>query len=679
MTSAGRERLLLGAAAAVAIAVPLAAAHHLDARVQGDLAPALSEVLGEPVQIDGLEVGLTGTLRIRGIRLGAIAEADAVEASLDPAALFSGQLRAAEIRVARPRLALSVGGDDDPLRRVLRRAGERLRSPSSPGPGENERLRRIVVTGGELRIDLGGHGMVAVHGVTLHPQRSGVRAVARGADLDLTARGARVRGTLGRLAADLDPGAATLERLLGVGGDLVVSGPREGDPPLALTAVQVGAGLPGHPGLRITGEASEGGAVELRIRPGAELLLDLRAEDLPIGLAGAYLPAGLDSRAARADGTATVAVADQRTGIDLDLSVRGLRIDHRRIAGGAFDLDLELELQASAAGADLELEAAHLRLGALGLRASGRAVRGAHSWLPDRAALRLELSATGCAAALGALPLPLRERLLGMELSGDLAGTLELAFDRDRPRETTLAITDQIGCRVTTEPAAADVRTLTAPFEHTFPDGQKSILGEGPGYTALRRLPAHLVKGFVAAEDARFHRHNGFDRHQIERSLALDLHHAGVVRGGSTISQQLVKNAFLTRDRSLARKLQEAVLTWRLEAHLGKRLILERYLNIIELGPGIHGVTAAARHWFGKAPADLDPRESAFLITLTPAPATISARIAEAGGIDWQTAHRVEVILGVLRRAGVLSERAHRRALADRLTLRPAVLARAGD
>lgn len=668
---ARREGLLLGAAAVLALAVPAAAARHLDGRVTDDLAPALAEALGEPVTIDHLEVGLTGTLRVRGVRLGDLAGAASVEACLDPGALLAGHLRAAEIRVERPRMALTLSGEDDRLRRALRRAADRLRPRGSSGASAGGSLRRVVVTGGELELDLGDRGSIAVSGVTLHPQRGGVRAVARSAEIDLVAGSLAVRGSLGRLGADLDLIAARVERLLGVGGRLEVSAGTAA--PLELIRVSASAGIDGEPGLQLVAESASRGALELRLTPEAAAV---RAFDLPIAIAGPFLPRALDLRQARADGSLRVALGADTRAVAAELALRDLRVDDRRVAATAFAVDAGLSLTARATGPELVVERARLALGDLELSMHGRAVRGEHPWLPDRAELEIELPDTDCAEALAAVPLPLRERLVGLHLRGELAGTLALAFDRERPRDTVLRIDDRIGCRVVAEPATADVRTLAAPFPHRFPDGQRRTIGEGPHHTPLARLPAYVPDGFVAAEDARFFRHHGFDRHQIERSLAIDLAEAGVVRGGSTISQQLVKNVFLTPDRSIARKLQEAVLAWRLEAHIGKRVILSRYLEIIELGPGIFGVTAAARHWFGKEPTELSPREAAFLIALTPAPRTISARVADAGGVDWQTAHRVEVILGLLSREGVLSAREHERALADRLTLRPAVLAR---
>jgi len=214
-----------------------------------------------------------------------------------------------------------------------------------------------------------------------------------------------------------------------------------------------------------------------------------------------------------------------------------------------------------------------------------------------------------------------------------------------------------------------DPDRLRDSFLHTAADGTSWRIGDGPAFAALASLPDHVASAFVAAEDARFFRHHGFDLHQIERSLAVDLREGRLLRGGSTISQQLVKNLFLGRQRTLARKFQEAVLTWRIEANLSKPRILEIYLNLIELGPGIYGVAAAARHWFGVEPRRLTLSQAAFLAGLTPAPTTLSRRLREAGRQTPEMQGRVEQVLRAMRQNGSISRDQEQRALREPLAL----------
>lgn len=197
-----------------------------------------------------------------------------------------------------------------------------------------------------------------------------------------------------------------------------------------------------------------------------------------------------------------------------------------------------------------------------------------------------------------------------------------------------------------------------------------------PGYVPLSEIPEHVQRAFIAAEDGPFFRHRGFDLHQIERSLAANLSAGALRRGGSTITQQLAKNLFLRRDRTLARKLQEALLTWRLERVLGKRRILELYLNLIELsGRDHYGIAEAAEHWLGATPAELSLRQAAFLAALTSEPTSMSARLRAAGGVDPESAARIDAVLSAMRRDRHITAAELARARAERLELGAAVLA----
>jgi len=139
-------------------------------------------------------------------------------------------------------------------------------------------------------------------------------------------------------------------------------------------------------------------------------------------------------------------------------------------------------------------------------------------------------------------------------------------------------------------------------------------------WTDYDRISAHLKRAVVAAEDAKFLDHEGFDWEGIQRAIEKNQKRGKSVAGGSTISQQLAKNLFLSGDRSLARKGQEAVITLMLETAMSKRRILELYLNVAEWGEGVFGAEAAARHYFGASAASLSPAQSARLAAMLPRP-----------------------------------------------------------
>lgn len=151
-----------------------------------------------------------------------------------------------------------------------------------------------------------------------------------------------------------------------------------------------------------------------------------------------------------------------------------------------------------------------------------------------------------------------------------------------------------------------------------------SLCPGGPNYTALKQISPHLISAVLISEDAGFYQHHGFDFDEIKDSLNKNLREGTYARGGSTISQQLVKNVFLSADKSIVRKIKEAFLTYELEKTLKKNEILERYLNVVQFGDKLYGIKAAARHYFAKEPSQLNVLESAFLAVLLPSPVKYS-------------------------------------------------------
>jgi monofunctional biosynthetic peptidoglycan transglycosylase len=135
-----------------------------------------------------------------------------------------------------------------------------------------------------------------------------------------------------------------------------------------------------------------------------------------------------------------------------------------------------------------------------------------------------------------------------------------------------------------------------------------------------RRISTNLKRAVISAEDAKFIDHEGFDWEGIQRALEKNERRGRIVAGGSTISQQLAKNLFLSGERSMIRKAQEALITIMLEAVMSKRRILEIYLNVAEWGEGIFGAEAAARHYFGTNAASLDAEQAARLAAMLPRP-----------------------------------------------------------
>jgi monofunctional biosynthetic peptidoglycan transglycosylase len=155
-----------------------------------------------------------------------------------------------------------------------------------------------------------------------------------------------------------------------------------------------------------------------------------------------------------------------------------------------------------------------------------------------------------------------------------------------------------------------------------------------------------LKRAVIAAEDAKFADHEGFDWEGIQKSMEKNQRKGKIVAGGSTITQQLAKNLFLSGERSWWRKGQEAIITEMLETAMDKERILEIYLNVVEWGNGVFGAEAAARHYFGIGAAKLSARQAALLASMLPAP-----RRFEKNPDSAYLQHRVQIILARMPQA----------------------------
>jgi monofunctional biosynthetic peptidoglycan transglycosylase len=184
--------------------------------------------------------------------------------------------------------------------------------------------------------------------------------------------------------------------------------------------------------------------------------------------------------------------------------------------------------------------------------------------------------------------------------------------------------------------------------------------GEGlqRSWRPMSRISPNLAYAVIAAEDANFCRHHGFDIAAIGRALKHNESKPSRIRGGSTISQQTAKNVFLWPGRGWIRKGLEAGYTVLIEALWGKRRTLEVYLNSVEWGPGVYGAQSAARHWYGVDADDLTPRQAAGLAAILPSP--LKWKAASGGPYVRGRIRRIQAAMGTVRNEGlarcVLSE-----------------------
>ena len=169
-------------------------------------------------------------------------------------------------------------------------------------------------------------------------------------------------------------------------------------------------------------------------------------------------------------------------------------------------------------------------------------------------------------------------------------------------------------------------------------------------WVPLARISPYLLKAVLIAEDDKFWKHEGFDLESIQKAIEKDLQAGRFKFGGSTISQQLARNLYLSPEKSLLRKAAEAVLTWKMERTLSKKRILEIYLNVAEWGEGIFGAEAAARHHFGKSARDLSPQEAARLAAVLPNP-----RRYNPAGEQKYVVNRARSIHSIMVKRGVVA------------------------
>jgi penicillin-binding protein 1A len=176
--------------------------------------------------------------------------------------------------------------------------------------------------------------------------------------------------------------------------------------------------------------------------------------------------------------------------------------------------------------------------------------------------------------------------------------------------------------------------------------------GEMPGANiALKDLPDYVPKAFIAIEDRRFYAHHGVDPIGLLRAVIANITHRGLSQGGSTLTQQLAKNLFLTQERTLHRKLQEVVLAFWLEHKFSKNEILELYLNRVYFGSGAYGVEAASQRYFGKSAKQINVAEAALLAGLVKSP----SKLAPTRNFD-AAERRAQIVLAAMADAGFIKD-----------------------
>lgn len=219
------------------------------------------------------------------------------------------------------------------------------------------------------------------------------------------------------------------------------------------------------------------------------------------------------------------------------------------------------------------------------------------------------------------------EALEGMKVAGKLKYSLNFYLDTKDPDNVQFdSRLQKDGFRVVsygkTNFDKLNHEFVYTPYENGKPMPPRTIGPSNPNYTPLGNISPDLRNAVMTAEDPSFFRHHGFVEEAFRKSLATDFKEKKFKRGGSTISMQLVKNAFLSRQKTLARKIEETLIVWMIEntGIMTKNRMLEVYFNIIEWGRNVYGIGEASRYYFAKSPSELTLGESIYLASIVPKP-----------------------------------------------------------
>ena len=183
-------------------------------------------------------------------------------------------------------------------------------------------------------------------------------------------------------------------------------------------------------------------------------------------------------------------------------------------------------------------------------------------------------------------------------------------------------------------------------------------------YVPLKQISPYMQRAIIATEDADFYSHAGFDTDGIQHCFEKLKEKHRIVCGGSTISQQLAKNMFLSKEKSFVRKGLEAIITVKIENLLGKKEILERYLNVVQFGKNIFGIKQASKFYFKKSPANLSILESSFLAMVLPNPEKYSMSYYKKD-LSRFASKRLKRILHDLNKTGSISQAQYESSMAE--------------
>ena len=279
--------------------------------------------------------------------------------------------------------------------------------------------------------------------------------------------------------------------------------------------------------------------------------------------------------------------------------------------------------------------------------------------------LQLHVDMPNCEAQtfFTSLPKGLFSTIEGIEAKGDLAYKLRFNIDTEKPDSleffsTIIPTKFKITKYGQSNLAKMNDEFLYTAYENNMPMSTFHVGPSNPDFAALEQISPYLRNAVLVSEDGDFFWHKGFNENAFRKSIATNFKEKKFKRGGSTISMQLVKNVFLTRKKTIARKLEEALIVWLIENNriTSKERMYEVYLNVIEWGPGVYGATEASRYYFNKKANELSLSESIFLAMIVPRPKYFYWQFDEDGKLKSHTEGYFKLIANHLLRREIITE-----------------------
>jgi hypothetical protein len=336
-----------------------------------------------------------------------------------------------------------------------------------------------------------------------------------------------------------------------------------------------------------------------------------------------------------------------------DFSIHNLLANHWRIAPG----DVRIPLMKFDVLAFADEDSMGLKRGTIfTLNELPVNITASYSRQPERRfRLQTDFNTGNAQDVFNALPEGMFYTFKGFRASGGLAYNLQVDLPVDSP-DGLVFNSSMTGDKLKIESYGTEnFSKISSPFNFLAMDKERPVRSfevgpENPYFTPLPFISKYLQDAVLTAEDPSFMNHNGFVEEAFKESIITNIKEKRFARGGSTISMQLVKNVFLSRNKSVSRKIEEIMIVWLMESKrlVSKERMFEVYLNVIEWGPNVYGIGEASRFYFSKSPDELTLPESIFLSSLIPSPKYFRYRFDQNGNLRPYMENYFKLIAGRL-------------------------------